>query len=354
VPHLVAAPDKFRGTASARQVAAAAGRAAAAAGWTVDEVPLADGGEGTLEVVGGLVNLAVVTGPLGPPVAAEWRLLPPTPTGGPTTAVIEMARAAGRALLPSPVGDEPLSASTAGVGELVRTAVGAGARRVIVAVGGSATTDGGWGAVEAVGSVESLTGVELLVAADVRTPFRQAATEFGPQKGASPAQVVQLERRLAELADTYRARFGVDVDQIEGAGAGGGLAGGLAALGASVVPGFDLLADLVGLDDRLAAADLVLTGEGRLDRSSFQGKVVGGVLQRVARQRGRRVPVLCVVGEVAPTVTPAAAKFAATAGPGPGDDVRIVALADVAGPGRARTETVALVESVVAGYLAEH
>ncbi|HVX20308.1 MAG TPA: glycerate kinase [Acidimicrobiales bacterium] len=338
-PHLVAAPDKFRGTASAADVAAAAGRAARAAGWTADEVPMADGGEGTLEVVGGAVHETVVTGPLGRPVAAEWRLLPATGAEGRPTAVIEMARAAGRALVPAPAADDPVRASTVGVGELVLAAVQAGAGRVVVGVGGSATTDGGWGAVEAIGSPDRLAGVDLLVAADVATPFRLAARRFGPQKGATAAQVRQLEHRLDRLAATYRDRFGVDVDRIDGAGAAGGLAGGLAALGASVVPGFDLLADVVGLDRRLDGADLVVTGEGRLDRSSFDGKVVGGVVRRVAG----RVPVLCVVGEAAPTADPAAS--------GTGPTFQLVVLADRVGPDRARTEAVALVEDVVADCL---
>lgn len=341
MPCLVAAPDKFRGTASAADVAAAAGRAAVAAGWTADEVPLADGGEGTLEVVGGVSRRTVVTGPLGRAVTAEWRLLPAGDPGGRPTAVVEMARAAGRALVPHPSGGDPVRATTAGVGELVLAAADAGAGRIVVAAGGSATTDGGWGAVEAIGSPDRLAGIELLVAADVRTPFRSAARQFGPQKGASPAQVAQLEDRLARLVATYEARFDVGVDAIEGAGAAGGLAGGLAALGARVVPGFDLVADLVGLDRRLDGADLVVTGEGRLDRSSFDGKVVGGVLRRVAG----RVPVLCVVGDIAPTaITPTAITQAA--------GVRFVSLAETAGIDLALSDTVGLVESVVAAHLA--
>ena len=137
-------------------------------------------------------------------------------------------------------------------------------------------------------------GVELLVACDVTTPFLEAATVFGPQKGADAAAVSLLSRRLVTLAARYRDELSTDVTGIAGGGAAGGLAGGLAVLGARVVSGFDLVAELVGLDAKLAAAELVVTGEGRLDPPSFAGKVVGGVIERV----GGRVPVLCVVGDV--------------------------------------------------------
>ena len=214
------------------------------------------------------------------------------------TAVIESARAAGRALLPHPTGDEPVRATTAGVGQLVLAAVDAGARRVVVGLGGSATTDGGWGAVEIIGSPERLGGAEVTVACDVRTTFGRAAEVFGPQKGATGDQVAALTERLDELAERYRADFGVDVDRLTGAGAAGGLAGGLAALGARLVPGFELVAELTGLASRLARADLVVTGEGRLDPPSFDGKVVGGVISLVAG----RAPVLCVVGGADPNL----------------------------------------------------
>jgi len=334
-PHLVAAPDKFRGTAGAPEVAAAAARAARALGWTADEVPMADGGEGTLEAVGGAVHRTVVPGPLGTPVEAPWRMVE-AGTPGPT-AVIEISRAAGRDLLPHPSGDEPVRADTAGVGGLVLAAVAAGARRIVVAVGGSATTDGGWGAVGVLGSAEALGGAELVVACDVTTPFVDAAAVFGPQKGATPAQVDELTGRLRGLADRYRREFGIDVTQLAGSGAAGGLAGGLAALGARLLPGFDLVAELVGLRARLAPADVVLTGEGHLDPPSFAGKVVGGVIALV----GGRVPVLCVVGSADPGVEL----------PGPPGAVRVVSLEERAGPARARAETATLVAEVVSGYL---
>jgi glycerate kinase len=314
LPHLVAAFDKFRGTATAAEVSGAAARAARENGWSAEELPLADGGEGTLDalsrVLGGERRRAVVRGPLGEPVDAEWlyvpeglqrlpeRALPFLPHGlhraaGPV-AVIEAALAAGRALLPDPRGEDPVRARTDGVGDLILAAREAGARLVVVGVGGSATTDGGWGALSALGGPRRFEGAELMVAYDVSTPFRLAARTFGPQKGATPAQVAALTARLDELARRYREELGVDVDRLDGAGAAGGLAGGLAAVGARLVPGFALVADLVGLDRRVAAADLVATGEGRLDATSFDGKVVGGVLGAA----GGSARALCVAGQI--------------------------------------------------------
>jgi glycerate kinase len=237
------------------------------------ELPLADGGEGTLDALvaalGGSRRRAAVTGPLGEPVDAEWALLP----GG--VAVVEMARASGLALLPRI--SDPLRASTRGTGELIATAIRAGARRVIVGVGGSATTDGGLAALEALGW--SFGAVPVTVACDVTTRFLDAATVFAPQKGASQAQVALLTRRLARLADQYEQRTGVDVRDLPGGGAAGGLAGGLAAIGAELEPGFDVVAGAAGLESALEGVDLVVTGEGRLDATSFEGKVVGGVLE---------------------------------------------------------------------------
>jgi glycerate kinase len=185
-----------------------------------------------------------------------------------------MARASGLALVTAR--NDPLRASTRGTGELIAAARAQGFTRILVAVGGSATTDGGLAAVEALGW--SLRGLSVTVACDVGTPFLDAARVYGPQKGASDAQVALLTRRLEKLAEHYRARTGVDVRGLTGAGAAGGLAGGLAALGAELVPGFDAVADVVGLDAVFEGSDLVVTGEGTLDASSFHGKVVGGVL----------------------------------------------------------------------------
>jgi len=238
----------------------------------VVQIPLADGGEGTLDALlaarGGSRRTTRVTGPLGDPVDAEWGVLP----GG--IAVIEMAQASGLALVHGR--NDPLRASTRGTGELIDAARRSGFRRIMVAVGGSATTDGGLAAVEALGW--SLQGVEVTVACDVETSFENAARVYGPQKGATDAQVSLLTRRLTRLGDAYRERTGVDVTSLTGAGAAGGLAGGLAAIGARLVPGFEAVAETVGLEGALDGATLAITGEGKLDGSSIAGKVVGGVL----------------------------------------------------------------------------
>ncbi len=212
----IVCPDKFRGTLRADEAARAMARGCERAGFTdIREVPLADGGEGTLDTLlaarGGSRRTARVTGPLGAAVDAEWGVLP----GG--TAIIEMARASGLALV---VGqNDPLRASTRGTGELIAAARAQGMHRFLVAVGGSATTDGGLAAVETLGW--SLKGLDVTVACDVETPFLDAARVYGPQKGASDAQIALLTRRLEKLADQYRARTGVDVTKLTGAGAAG-------------------------------------------------------------------------------------------------------------------------------------
>jgi glycerate kinase len=284
---LVAAPDKFRGTASAAEIAGAMADAARRAGWEACALPLADGGEGTLEVLGGPNRTSLVTGPLGDPVRAQWRF-------DRRTAVIEMARASGLELVGGADGNDPVSATTAGTGELMAEAVEAGARRLVVTLGGSATTDGGYGALEALEPVQRFRGVRIEVACDVTTRFLDAAAVFAPQKGATPAQVKLLRGRLQRLAQVYRERFGVDVTELDGAGAAGGLAGALAAVGAELRSGFDLVADELDLAEALVGADLVVTGEGYVDRQSLDGKVVGGV-EALARRLG--VPVLVVCGD---------------------------------------------------------
>jgi glycerate 2-kinase len=340
VPHLVAAPDKFRGTATAPEVAAAVARAAERAGWTADQAPMSDGGEGLLDALGGEARSTSVPGPLGVPTDAEWRLLPGT-GGKRPTAVLEMSRASGRALLPDPQGDEPLRADTAGVGHLLLAARTAGVERIVIGCGGSATTDGGLGAVEVVGSAAALAGLDVVVACDVTTTFRKAAALFGPQKGATPPQVEFLTGRLGSLADHYRLDFGVNVDVIPGAGAAGGLAGGLAALGARIVPGFDLVADLIGLPARISGADLVVTGEGHLDPPSFHGKVPGGVLALARARTSDPCPVLCVVGAADQEVLD-----------DPPAGMEIISLTARFGAERSRQETADLVAEVVAEVLA--
>jgi glycerate kinase len=285
---VLAAVDKFRGTATATDAAAAVARAGRQLGCVVDEAPLADGGEGLLDALGGANRSTVVAGPLGDPVEAPWRFAR-------GEAVIEMARASGIALVGGAEQNDAIAASTYGTGELIGAALDAGARRIVVGLGGSATTDGGLGAIRAIGPLGRLRRVELVVACDVRTTFLDAARVFGEQKGATAAQVELLSRRLERLAEVYQAEHGVDVRGLERSGAAGGLAGGLAAIGAELVSGFDLVAEEVDLATRVAAADVVVTGEGFLDPESFEGKVVGGVAE-LAQRAGRAL--VAVVGDV--------------------------------------------------------
>lgn len=328
---MVAAPDKFRGTASASQVAAAIGRAAAAMGWECDQIPVADGGEGTIDVLGGANRTTTVTGPLGEPVEATWRL-------DGRTAVIEMAKASGLLLAGGADGNDPIAADTRGTGELIQLAVESGATRVIVGLGGSATIDGGLGALRVMHPLQRYRAIDLEVACDVRTKFLDAAEVFGPQKGASAAQVRLLTNRLARIADVYHEDHGIDIRDIPGSGAAGGLAGGLAAIGAQLRDGFSLIAEEIELDETLAGADLVITGEGFLDDESFDGKVVGGVSELAA---ALGVPVVAVVGRVIEPLPDAARP------------IEVVSLVERFGEARAMEDTEACVEEAVAGVLDE-
>jgi len=244
-----------------------------------------------------------------------------------------MARASGLALVGGPDGNDPIAATTHGTGELIATALDAGARRIVVGVGGSATTDGGLGAIRAIWTPGRLRGADLIVACDVRTRFIDAAEVFAPQKGASPAQVQLLRRRLERLAQVYLDDYGVEVREVACGGAAGGLAGGLTVHGAKLVSGFDVIADELHLDDVIAEADLVVTGEGFLDAQSFEGKVVGGVVA-LAAEAG--VPVLAVAGEV---FDEADAKMPT------------VSLVEQFGRDRALTDPAWCIEEAVAGWL---
>jgi len=283
-------PDKFRGSLTARQAAAALARGVERAGRRARELPLADGGEGTLLALcpdPATRRTAVVTGPTGALVEAAWGIRG-------DAAVVESAEAIGLALV---AGDnDPLRTTTRGAGELMRVALEAEAGQVIVGVGGSATVDGGLGALEALDF--DLRGADVVVACDVETRFVDAARVFGPQKGADDAGVALLEERLDRLAARYREELGVEVRDLPGAGAAGGLAGGLAALGARLRPGAGLVAGVLGLRDALGEASLAITGEGRFDATSRAGKVVGHVL-REANSIG--VAVAIVAGDADPT-----------------------------------------------------
>ena len=281
------APDSFKGTLTAAEVAVALAAGFEAEGWETDACPLADGGEGTaaalVEALGGREVAAAAHGPLGDPLEGSLALL-----GNGETAVVEVATASGLTLLDEPELD-PIAASSAGTGELI----GAAAHRalvVLVAVGGSATTDGGEGAVEAIEAAGGLGGAQLVCLCDVRTTWERAAEVFAPQKGADPEQVAALAERLERLAATLpRDPRGVPMT-----GAAGGLAGGLwARYGAELVPGAAYVCDAVGFDRRLAEAELAVTGEGRLDATTLEGKVVAEVAQRAGRAG---IPCHAVVG----------------------------------------------------------
>lgn len=287
---LLVAPDAFKGTFSAAQVAAAIGRGLEAAGEPPPDLcPVADGGEGTLAVLltalGGETAGTRATDPLGRERPAGFALIE---DGG--TAIVEVAEASGLPLVGEPTPETAWAASSRGTGELVAAAVDAGAEVVLLAAGGSATTDGGAGAIAAIEEAGGLRGASLVVLCDVRTSFEDAPAVFGPQKGADRATVARLQERLAGLA----AGWPRDPRGVAMTGAAGGLSGGLwAALGARLVPGAPFVLDALDYDTRMRAAHAVIVGEGRLDDSSLAGKAVGEAATR-ARQAG--VPCFAIVG----------------------------------------------------------
>jgi glycerate 2-kinase len=286
---VLVAPDSFKGTFSAAQVAGAIGRGLERAGLLPPDLcPVADGGEGTLDALltrlGGEYVAAEVTDPLGRPVRAGYALLE---DGG--TALVEMAAASGLGLVAEDERDA-WAASTYGTGELIAAAIEAGAQVILVAVGGSATTDGGTGAVAAIEEAGGLRGAKIVVLSDVRTPFEEAARVFGPQKGADPDMVTRLTERLHEQA----AAFPRDPRGLPMTGGAGGLSGGLwAACGATLEAGAPFVLDALDFDERMRASRAVVTGEGKLDEQTLQGKLVGEIGTR-ARQAG--VPLHAIVG----------------------------------------------------------
>ena len=276
-PTLVA-PDSFKGTFSAPQAAAAIAAGLRRGGREAVELPVADGGEGTMDVLARSLkaerHTATVTDPLGRPVEAAFALLP-----GGATAIVEAAQASGLGLVAEDERDA-FAASTRGTGELIAAASQAGAATVLVTVGGSATTDGGAGALAALDEAGAWPRLEVLC--DVRTPWERAPSVFAPQKGADAATVQRLERRLDDLAQSApRDPRGVPMT-----GAAGGLSGGLwAHRGARLVPGAVYVLDAIGFDERMREAAFVVTGEGGLDRQTLEGKVVGELATR-CRQAG--------------------------------------------------------------------
>ncbi len=276
---ILVAPDSFKGTFSAADVAAAIAKGIRAAGPEAEELPVADGGEGTMTVLasalGGELRTVTASDPLGRPIEAAFALLPDG-----RTAIVETAQASGLGLVAENERDA-WKASTRGTGELIAAAVQAGAEKVIVTVGGSATTDGGAGALAALDDA-GVKKVQLDVLCDVRTPFEQAPSVFGPQKGADPKLVKRLERRLDKLAESFpRDPRGEPMT-----GAAGGLSGGLwAGRRAQLVGGAAYVLDAIGFDDAMRRAAFVVTGEGGLDLQTLQGKIVGEVATR-CRQSG--------------------------------------------------------------------
>jgi len=307
--------------------AMARGVAAALPGASIDRVPMADGGEGTVDALvaatGGSYRELRVTGPLGEPVLARFGLL-----ADGLTAAVEMAAASGLVLVPAERRN-PLIATTRGTGELLLAAIAAGARRVIIGIGGSATNDGGAGLgqslgfrllddqgrdlepgggslgrlarIDPTGRRPELGGVEIAVACDVTNPLcgpDGASTVYGPQKGASLEMVEQLDRNLAHFADIVARDLGVATKDRPGSGAAGGLGGGLVAFAAGKIePGVDLVIKAVKLEERLTNADLCLTGEGAIDGQSAFGKTAVGVA-RLARSLHR--PTLALAGRIDP------------------------------------------------------
>ena len=320
-------PNAFKGSLTASEAARAMAEGVARVGaFETVRLPLADGGDGTLETLveatGGRLHSVVVRDPLGRPVTAAWGRL-----GGQQsdTAVIEMAQASGLRLL-GPQEFDPRHASTFGTGELMLHALEAGCRRLLVGIGGSATNDGGAGMAQALGfrlldaagrelpsggsalahlvrieidSARFPPGLEVIVACDVDNPLcgpEGAAAVYGPQKGATPADVIELDAALAHYAAVLHRTFGRSVAEAAGAGAAGGLGAGLLAFcTARLQPGTEMVLEATGFDTQLESCNLVLTGEGRIDGQTSRGKVVVGVARR-AREKG--VPVVALAGSV--------------------------------------------------------
>jgi glycerate 2-kinase len=325
---VLVAPDKFKGTLTAEQAADAIAR-----GWQrgdptaeVEVVPMADGGEGTLHALvaalGGERFTEKVWGPLGDPVSAEFAIVK---TEAGRMGVVEMARASGLELI-GPTRRDPKRTTTRGTGELILAACRGGSGRVLVCIGGSATNDGGAGMAQAVGvrlldSQErdigpggeglldlatidmrgldpSVRAASFVVATDVDNPLvgpQGASAVYGPQKGASPEDVVLLDKALGHFAAVIYRDLALDIRTVPGAGAAGGLGGGLVAfLGARLRPGVDVVMEAVRLHERMEKADLVVTGEGMFDEQSFHGKAPAGVL-RAAEEL--RVPAVVLCGQ---------------------------------------------------------
>lgn len=323
--HIILAIDSFKGCLSSAELgkAAAEGVRAVFPACQTTILPVADGGEGTVDALtqatGGEIVKATVHGPLGQPVEARYGI-----AADRRTAILEMASASGLALIPYNIGNV-MEASTYGTGELIADAIRRGCRRILMGIGGSATNDAGVGMLQALGfrflgaagenirpcggNLERIRSYDAIhvhpelaschfrVAVDVDNPFygtEGAAYVFAPQKGATPEMVRQLDRGLQHFSALVLQEKGIDLQQIPGSGAAGGLGGACHAfLGAELLPGIEMVLRELDFDRLLADADLVITGEGKIDRQTLRGKVVAGVA-RHARERG--IPVIALTG----------------------------------------------------------
>ena len=302
---VLVAPDSFKGTLHAAAVARTICSSLGRLGIKYDSMPMSDGGEGFADVIAEAIedgcernaqvssHTATVTGPAGNNVLARYYQV--DETGQPMTAIMDCASASGLALAGGVENNDPIIATSRGTGELISDAINSGAQVVLVGLGGSATTDGGKSAVEAVNNLCKPDDVKIIACYDVKTHFTEAARVFAPQKGATPEQVDILDKRLKDLAGCYKAKYGIDVTGLTGGGAAGGLGGGLTLLGAELAPGFKVVAEYVHLEERLKTADLVITGEGRLDATSFNGKVVGSIIEMA---NGIGIPVAVIAGSI--------------------------------------------------------
>ena len=339
---VLVAPDKFKGSLTALEAAQAIERGIrrAVPNARVILCPLADGGEGTVEamtnVPGGQTVTVTVTGPLGGSVRSKFGILGLSifspvnlahPGDAQLTGIIEMALASGIALVP-PDKRNPMITTTYGTGELIRAALNEGCRKIVIGIGGSATTDGGMGMAQALGVTfrdgngvelglgsgqylseiaeidvsgtdKGLKNLKVVIASDVKNPLcgpDGAAMVYGPQKGATPEMVKMLDAGLEHYAKAIKKKFGIEVNDVPGAGAAGGLGAGLMAfLGAEMKSGVDVIMDTVNFDYKLTQVDLVVTGEGQIDKQTLFGKAVAGIAER-AKAKG--VPVIAIAGSV--------------------------------------------------------
>jgi len=324
---IVIAPQSFKGSLSAQEVAQAIAKGIkrVVADAETIMIPMADGGEGTVEALTygtrGQIMATEVTGPLGDKITAKWGIL-----GDRVSAVVEMAAASGITLVPAEKLN-PLVATTYGTGELIRAALHAGCHRLIIGIGGSATNDGGAGMAQALGvrlldergkelpwggaalaklSRIDISGLdrrlaecEVITASDVTNPLcgeQGASRVYGPQKGATEEMCQQLDEALANYAEVIKRDLDIDVMDIPGAGAAGGLGAGLVTfLGAKLMSGIEIVSEVVGLTDYLKEASLVFTGEGRIDTQTLFGKTVAGV---AAKAKALHIPVVAIAGAV--------------------------------------------------------